>query len=101
MTIPFWWSFGMMNLGTLVFSVLAWYLGQILPGEYGIKRAWHFPCTAALQQGGGGSGGGGDLLSPTAQQLHQVNQFFKGGHITRQQKDELKMSILEASTDSL
>ena len=58
-TIHFWWSFGMMNLGTLVFSVLTWYLGQILPGEYGIKRAWHFPCTAARQQGGGGSGGGG------------------------------------------
>lgn len=44
-TIPFWWSFGMMNLGTIVFSALTWYLGQILPGEYGIKRPWNFPCS--------------------------------------------------------
>lgn len=25
------------------------YLGQILPGEYGIKRAWNFPCAQQLR----------------------------------------------------
>ena len=79
--------------------------GQITAAQKGAMKTAilgsHQGHVVSQQGGGGGGGGGGDLLSPTAQQLHQVNQFFKGGHITRQQKDELKMSILEASTDSL
>ena len=47
------------------------------------------------------AGASPDMLSPTAQRLQKVNMYFKGGHITKQEKDELKMHIMEASTDSL
>ena len=51
-----------------------WYLGQILPGEYGIKRAWTFPCTgqrpgttegstAGLLEAAAASDAGGSLAS--------------------------------------
>ena len=59
----------------------------------------HQGATVVSRQAAGADGQ--DLLSPTARQLHKLNQFFKGGHITKAQKDELKMHILEASTDSL
>jgi hypothetical protein len=37
-------SFGGMVAGIIIFGVLGWYLGLVLPGEYGIKRSWLFPC---------------------------------------------------------
>lgn len=77
--------------------------GQITAAEKGAMKAAilgsHQGATVVSRQAAGVDGG--DLLSPTAQQLHKLNQFFKGGHITKAQKDELKMHILEASTDSL
>ena len=87
-TIAFWTSFFSMNVGAVLLSALAWYLGQVLPGEYGIQRSWLFPCQGArpnvssrgqatvgvggselLMPGGdadsgGGGGGDGDRVGP-------------------------------------
>lgn len=58
----------------------------------------------ARPESGAGAGAGAapaSLLSPTAQQLQKVNEFFKGGKISKEEKDVMKLRILETSTDSL
>lgn len=39
--VSFFGSFLCLNLGSVVFSAIGWYLGLVLPGEYGIKRPWY------------------------------------------------------------
>ncbi|PVD22915.1 hypothetical protein C0Q70_16175 [Pomacea canaliculata] len=34
----------MLLLDTLIFAVLAWYISNVHPGEYGVARPWYFPC---------------------------------------------------------
>ena len=43
-SISYWTSFVMMNVGTVACGVVSWWLGQVFPGEYGVRRPWWFPC---------------------------------------------------------
>ena len=36
----------MLLVDAVLFAVLAWYLGQVVPGAFGVAKPWYFPCAA-------------------------------------------------------
>ncbi|XP_065190640.1 phospholipid-transporting ATPase ABCA1-like isoform X1 [Sycon ciliatum] len=40
-----------MVIDTIIYSVLVWYLDNVMPGQYGIPRVWYFPFTKSYWLG--------------------------------------------------
>uniref|UniRef100_A0ABM5G8V5 Retinal-specific phospholipid-transporting ATPase ABCA4 n=1 Tax=Pogona vitticeps TaxID=103695 RepID=A0ABM5G8V5_9SAUR len=78
-------SIEMMLFDAFIYGLLAWYLDNVFPGDYGIPRPWYFPFQQSYWLGSGGP-----KAEKTTTAEEKVSE--KGGSVDKKVEEEEEMS---------